>query len=59
MSIPIVIMPKEVQPNTSKHLYVDYCALNSLLLPVVKAHFKAQVRHSNFDELVPLTGITS
>ena len=43
-SSPFVIVPKKAEPATQpeKHLCVDYCALNSVLLPVVKVHSKAQ-----------------
>ena len=38
------IAPRKTQPGElpQEYLCVDYCALNSSLPPVVKAHFKAQ-----------------
>ena len=41
---PIIIVPKKAQPGEQhqKHLCVDYCTLNSLLSPAVKAHSKSQ-----------------
>ena len=51
-SNPIFIVPKKAQPDelSQKHLCVDYCTLNSLLPPAVKAHSKGKCIFS----LVPL-----
>ena len=41
---PIFVVPKKSQlgEQPQKHIYVNYHALNSLLLPIVKIHSKAQ-----------------
>ena len=54
----IIVLKKAQQEQPQKHLCVDYQTLNSLLLPVVKAHSKVQgvpslVLLPEIDELMP------